>query len=118
MQRRCANKRSAFPKSVEAYTNEIEPALQHRRAELDKGWAKLDEEWQDIETRRADVGVRPRTDEEDIVKVNIGGSILSLSVSLLSEVGLFDDGNALGGLVEGVWESKDVPRRLRRAYRA
>ena len=110
MRRYCANERSAFPKSIDAYTKDIGPALQHRRVELDEGWKKLEEGWKELEQRRADIGVRPRTDDEGMLAVNIGGAIASLSVSLLTDEGLFDDGNALGGLFEGIWESKRVPR--------
>lgn len=110
MQRQCANVRDTFPRSIEAYTSELEPALRHRRAELDARWTELEQGWKGIEERRADIGVRPRTDKEGMLSINVGGSITRLSVSLLAEAGLFEDGNALGGLLEGIWENKNVPR--------
>lgn len=111
MLRQCTNERGAFPKSIEAYTSKIEPKLHQRRAELDKGWEELEKGWKEIEERRVEIGVRPRTNEEGMVAVNIGGWTTRLRVSLLAEAGLFDDGNALGGLLEGIFEeSTGIPR--------
>ncbi|CAM9580160.1 unnamed protein product, partial [Laminaria digitata] len=109
MKRRFMNDRDAFPKSAEEHAQQVVRLLQHRRAVLDAAWAELEEGWKANNERMATLEVRPRTAEEGMVKLNVGGSIVNVRLNLLAETEGFED-SALGALLEGVWGKKRIPR--------
>ena len=109
MNRRFLSNRDAFPQSAEGHAQQLVRHLQHRRAGLDMAWAKLEEGWKETNERMITLGVRPRTAEEGMVKLNVGGSIVNARWHLLAETKGFED-SILGALLEGVWGEGRVPR--------
>ncbi|CAM9724014.1 unnamed protein product [Laminaria digitata] len=101
--------RHAFPKAADEYTKPVERILQLRRADMDEEWAKLEEGWAAINERMAEVGLSPRTDNESVVELNVGGSKVTVSWHLLSRTEGFES-STLGALLEGVWGKERVPR--------
>ncbi|CAM9438483.1 unnamed protein product [Laminaria digitata] len=101
--------RSAFPQSADEYTQPMEPTLQRRRAEMDEAWGKLEEGCAANNERMAEVGLRPRTNEEGVIKLNVGGSNVTVCWHLLAESEGFED-SVLGELLWGVWGKEQIPR--------
>ena len=101
--------RGAFPKSVDEYTQPVERLLQLRRAEMDAAWGTLEEEWAAHNERMVSVGLAPRTDEEGMVKLNVGGLNVNVSWRLLAVAEGFED-SVLGALLEGDWAQGRIPR--------
>ncbi|CAM9417510.1 unnamed protein product [Laminaria digitata] len=109
MKRRFLKERDAFPNSVDEYNQHVERRLRHRRAELDAAWQGLEEGWKKNNERMVTLEVRPRTDEESVVNLNVGGSNVALSWHLLAETEGFKH-SVLGALLEGVWGKGLIPR--------
>ena len=109
MRRRFLNDRDAFPKSAEEHAQQVVRLLRHKRAGLDTAWAELEEGWKINNERMAALEVRPRTDEEGMIKLNVGGSIVNARWHLLAETEGFED-SILGALLEGVWGKERIPR--------
>eukprot|EP00904_Undaria_pinnatifida_P000593 jgi/Undpi1/10534/HiC_scaffold_29.g12984.m1 len=109
MHRRFLKVRDAFPKTADDHARQVGRLLQHRRAELNKTWEELEHGWARINSRMAEFGLRPRTDEESMVKLNVGGSNVTLFWHLLAETEGFSD-SILGSLLEGVWGEGRIPR--------
>ena len=85
MHRRFPKLRDAFPKSGDEYAQMGVRLLQRRRDEMDAAWEELEEGWKTSNERMVKVGLRPRTDEEGLIKLNVGGSYLTLFWHLLAE---------------------------------
>ncbi|CAN0490036.1 unnamed protein product, partial [Laminaria digitata] len=98
----------AFPNSADEYTRPVERLLKRRRAEVDAAWENLEEGWEANSERTATLKVRPRTYEENVVKLNVGGSNVTLFWHLLAETEGFED-SILGALLEGVWGKGRIP---------
>ncbi|CAM9203794.1 unnamed protein product [Laminaria digitata] len=109
MNRRFLHERDAFPKSVDEYNQQVQRRLQHRRAELDAAWTELEDGWKAHNERMVTLGVRPRTNDENLVQLNVGGSNVTLCWNLLAEAEGFKD-SVLGALLEGVWGEGRIPR--------
>ncbi|CAM9363092.1 unnamed protein product, partial [Laminaria digitata] len=109
MKRKFVNDRDAFPKSAEELARQVMPLLQHRRADMDAAWATLEEGWKEHNERMVTLEVRPRTNEEDMLKLNVGGSVVNVRWHLLAETEGFKD-SVLGALLEGVWGRGRIPR--------
>ncbi|CAM9105339.1 unnamed protein product [Laminaria digitata] len=109
MHRRFLKVRDAFPKSADEHAQQVARLLQHRRAELNAAWRELEEGWSAIYERMAEYDLRPRTDEESMVNLNVGGSNVTLFWHLLAETEGFED-SILGALLEGVWGEGRIPR--------
>ena len=56
-----------------------------------------------------ELGIRPRTSDEGEVKLNVGGSNVTVCWHLLAETEGFED-SILGALLEGVWGKERIPR--------
>ena len=109
MHRRFLKVRDAFPKTADEHAQQVARLLQHRRAELNAAWEELEEGWSAINERMAEFKLRPRTDDESMVKLNVGGSNVTLFWHLLAETEGFQD-SILGALLEGVWGEGRIPR--------
>ncbi|CAM9105415.1 unnamed protein product, partial [Laminaria digitata] len=109
MHRRFLKLRDAFPKSGDEYAQQAVRLLQRRREEMDAAWEELEEGWKASNERMVKVGVRSRTDKEGMVKLNVGGSNITLFWHLLTETKGFED-SVLGALLEGVWDKERIPR--------
>ncbi|CAN0071380.1 unnamed protein product, partial [Laminaria digitata] len=109
MKRTFVNDRDAFPKSAEELARQVMPLLQHRRADMDAAWAALEEGWKEHNGRTVTLEVRPRTNEEGMLKLNVGGSVVNVRWHLLAETEGFKD-SVLGVLLEGVWGRERIPR--------
>ncbi|CAN0503228.1 unnamed protein product, partial [Scytosiphon promiscuus] len=101
--------RDAFPQSADEYTQPMERVLKRRRADTDEAWDKLKEGCAANKERMARVGLAPRTDDEGVIKLNVGGSNVNVCWRLLAEDEEFDD-SILGALLDGVWDKGRIPR--------
>lgn len=114
MRRHHVHGREAFPQTVGAYTKEIESTLRQKRAEMDTAWGELEEGWKKLQKRMVDVGVKPATSEERMLKINVGGSSMNIWRSAIEEPAE-SQGSTLGALLEGVWDervSRDAEGRM------
>ena len=109
MHRRFLKVRDAFPKTADEHAQLVARLLQHRRTELNAAWEQLEEGWSAINERMAEFDLRPRTDEESMVNLNVGGANVTLFWHLLAETEGFED-SILGALLEGVWGEGRIPR--------
>lgn len=99
----------AFRETTDAYTNDLEAAVQQRRIEIDAAWNCVDRGWTELEKRMVAVGVAPVTSAEDsMLRLNVGGSHVNVWRSALSRApGV--EGSTLAALFEGQWDHR-LPR--------
>ncbi|CAN0305197.1 unnamed protein product, partial [Laminaria digitata] len=109
MHRRFLNERDAFPKSADEHARQVVRLLQHRRAVMDTAWAELEGGWKANDERMVTLKVRPRTNEESVLKLNVGGSNVNVRWHFLAETEGFEE-STLGALLEGVWGEGRIPR--------
>ena len=109
MHRQFLKVRDTFPKSADEHAQQVARLLQHRRAELNAAWEELEVGWKANNERMAEVGLRPRTAEEGMIKLNVGGSNVTVFWNLLVETEGFRDSVPFA-LLEGVWDKEGIPR--------
>ena len=109
MHRQFLKVRDAFPKSADEHAQQVARLLQHRRAELNAAWDELEVGWKANDERMTELGLRPRTAEEGMIKLNVGGSNVTLFWNLLVEAEGFRD-SILSALLEGVWDKERILR--------
>ncbi|CAM9105191.1 unnamed protein product [Laminaria digitata] len=109
MHRQFLKARDAFAKSADEHAQPLMRLVHHKRAELDSAWEDLAEGWKANNERAAEFGLRPRTADESMVTLNVGGSTVAVWWHLLAEAEGFGD-STLGALLEGVWDKERVPR--------
>lgn len=76
---------------------------------MDASWERLKEGWVAVNERMAKLGLSPRTSDEGAVKLNVGGTNVTVSLHLLAETEGFED-STLFALLEGVWGKDLIPR--------
>ena len=76
---------------------------------MDAAWEELEERWAANNRRMVGLKVRPRTDEEGMLELNVGGSIVRVFWHLLAQTEGFED-SVLGALLHGVWDKGRIPR--------
>ncbi|CAM9803771.1 unnamed protein product, partial [Laminaria digitata] len=101
--------RDPFPTSAHEYTKPVEQLLQQRRADLNTAWEEIEDGWTANSERMATFGLTPRTDDQGVAKLNVGGSNVTMCWHLLAESEGFKD-SVLGALLEGVWGEGRIPR--------
>ncbi|CAM9635306.1 unnamed protein product [Laminaria digitata] len=100
--------RDAFPRSADEYARQVVRLLRHRRAEMDTTWEDIKEGWAANNERMVELGLSPRTSDKGAVKLNVGGSNVTVSSHLLAEAEGFKD-SILGALLEGIWGKGRIP---------
>ncbi|CAN0382721.1 unnamed protein product, partial [Laminaria digitata] len=100
--------RGAFPQSAVEHAEPVMQLLQLRRAEVDAAWEELEKGWDANSERMVTLKVRPRTHEESVVNLNVGGSNVTVFRHLLAETEGFEE-SILGALLEGVWGEGRIP---------
>ena len=103
------NIRDAFARSADEYALEVMRLLRRRRADMDETWGELEEGWHAHNERMVKLGLSSRTSNEGAVKLNVGGSDVTVSWHLLAEAVGFKD-STLGALLEGTWDEGRIPR--------
>lgn len=101
--------RGAFPQSANEYTQPMEQLLRHRRVEMDDAWEKLKEGCASNYERVAKCGLTARTDDQGVIKLNVGGSNVTVCWHLLAETEGFED-SILGALLKMLWGKDSIPR--------
>lgn len=107
MSRRTTNENKTFSIAFDANTDEIQAAGRQRRKLMHEAWKDIDNGWQDLEQRLIGVGIT-KSSEEGLVRLNVGGSHVSVCQSVLSRQE-YPETNTLASLFERVWD-KRLPR--------
>lgn len=76
---------------------------------MDEAWEKLEEGCAANKERMEEVELRPRTAEEGVIMLNVGGTNDTVSWHLLAETEGFKY-STLGALFDMVWGGRMVPR--------
>ncbi|CAM9160071.1 unnamed protein product [Laminaria digitata] len=102
------NVSDAFPRSADEHAEQVVQLLRHRRADMDAAWEELEEGWKAIYGRMVEVGLSSRTSNEGTIRLNVGGSNVTVFCHLLAEAEGSED-SILGALFEGVWGKERIP---------
>lgn len=109
MHRHFLHARDAFPTTIGSYTRELEAALRQKRTDNDKAWEEVDEGWKELNERMVEIGVRPPTREEGILRLNAGGSCVNIWLSELEQPCGSPSASIFVSLLQSVWDNR-VPR--------
>eukprot|EP00904_Undaria_pinnatifida_P000590 jgi/Undpi1/10531/HiC_scaffold_29.g12981.m1 len=97
-----------FAKSAEEQAEQVMRVLQYRKEATNAAWEELEGGWKTINERMVKSGLRPCNDKEGVLKLNVGGSKVSVLWQLLAENEGFED-SILGALLGGVWDEGRIP---------
>lgn len=101
-----SNERKAFRRMAKTYTKQLIATLELTNTDIDSQWEALELDRQQHQERLLEIGYRPNTRDEGVLRMNIGGSPANVHRSLIAKAGRE---SAFGALVSGVWD-KRVPR--------
>ncbi|CAM9271285.1 unnamed protein product [Ectocarpus sp. 12 AP-2014] len=108
MLRRHFKQRDAFRETASAQIKQLNAALDLAISAMDEPWRDLENGWERHQQNLVDVGVRPTTGNEGVLRLNIGGVPANVHRSLIAEAEGFK-GSVLGALFEQMWDER-VPR--------
>ncbi|CAM9776797.1 unnamed protein product [Ectocarpus fasciculatus] len=108
MLRRHFKQRDAFRETASAQIKQLNAALDLATSAMDEPWRDLENGWEIHQQHLLDVGVRPTTGNEGVLRLNIGGVPANVHRSLIAEAEGFK-GSVLSALFEQMWDER-VPR--------
>ncbi len=108
MLRRHFKQRDAFRKTASAHIKQLHAALDLAVAAMDEPWGNLERGWLTHQQHLVEIGIRPTTGNEGVLRLNIGGVPANVHRSILAEAEGFQ-GSVLGALFEEMWDAR-VPR--------
>lgn len=108
MLRRHFKQREAFRETASAQIKQLNAALDLAVAAMDVPWGDLERGWLVHQQHLIDIGIRPTTGNEGVLRLNIGGLPANAHRSLIAEAEGFQ-GSVLGALFDQMWD-KRVPR--------
>lgn len=108
MLRRHFKQRDAFRKTASAHIKQLHAALDLAVAAMDGPWSDLERGWLAHQQYLVEIGIRPTTGNEGVLRLNIGGVPANVHRSILAEAEGFQ-GSILGALFEEMWDAR-VPR--------
>lgn len=103
MERRRLNSSEGFREAVNAYSQELQAAVDCRRKEMDAAWVDIDTGWADLRARMTALGVRSAEASESMLRLSVGGAPIDVWRSSLRSPTSY---SRLGALFEGVWEER------------
>ena len=105
----------AFKATNASYSEEMQAALNNRRAEMDCSWDALDEGWKALEKRMVTIGIiKPVSSDSRVVHLNAGGLNMTVRYNVLGSLHEKIDESSyppwtLANLFDGEWDSR-IPR--------
>lgn len=108
MLRRHFKQREAFRETASAQIKQLNAALDLAVATMDVPWGVLEKGWLVHQQHLIEIGIRPTTGNEGVLRLNIGGLPANVHRSLIAEAEGFQ-GSVLGALFDQMWD-KRVPR--------
>ena len=98
----------AFSIAFDANVDEIQAAGRQRRKVMHEAWEDIDKGWQALQQRLIEVGIAKNSNEEGVLRLNVGGSHVNLCLSILSKQGSSET-RTLALLFNREWD-KRLPR--------
>eukprot|EP00903_Cladosiphon_okamuranus_P007901 g7633.t1 len=108
MLRRHFKQREAFRKTASAHVKQLNAAVELAVAAMDGPWSDLEKGWLVHQQHLVEIGIRPATGNEGVLRLNIGGLPANVHRSLLAEAEGFQ-GSVLGALFDQMWDGR-LPR--------
>lgn len=109
MLRRHFKQREAFRETASAHIKQLNAAVDLAVATMDEPWRDLERGWERHQQHLVDIGIRPTTGNEGVLRLNIGGLPANVHRSLIAEAEGFSS-SILGALFEQSWDKRG--RRL------
>lgn len=106
------NEKRTFSEAFDANVGEMEAALQQSRTEMNAAWDGIDKHQGDLEAPMGEVGISKPSSSNDVLRLNVGGSNVTVHRSVLNTC---TDGDGISpnwnlcDLFESVWD-KRIPR--------
>ncbi|CAN0145752.1 unnamed protein product, partial [Scytosiphon promiscuus] len=108
MLRRHFKQREAFRETASSHIKQLNAAVDLAVAAMDEPWSVLERGWERHQQHLVEIGIRPATGNEGVLRLNIGGLPANVHRSLIAEAEGFSS-SVLGSLFEQMWD-KRVPR--------
>ncbi|CAM9189820.1 unnamed protein product [Scytosiphon promiscuus] len=103
------NEKRTFSEAFDASVSSTESAALQRRKEMNSVWEDIDKRGQELEECMVAVGItKPSTSLDNMLRLNVGGSQVTVRRSILEGKGC-PDSWTLGDLFDSVWDER-IPR--------
>lgn len=107
MLRRHFKQREAFRETASTHIKQLNAAVDLAVAAMDEPWRVLEKGWEKHQQHLVEIGIRPATGNEGVLRLNIGGLPANVHRSLIAEAEGFS-GSTLGSLFEQMWDKRGV----------
>lgn len=103
------NEKRTFSEAFDASLSGTESAARQRRKEMDIVWEEIDRRGQQLEECMVAVGItKPSTSDDNMLRLNVGGSHVTVRRSVLADKGCSESWT-LGDLFDSIWDER-IPR--------